>query len=160
MHRHAYCLLRQDVHISLYFTHEIYSRLCCVVCKVGTDTSYPACTSAGTNTPTNRLANALSYFAPNFLCMGLECYFNLFSHIRSHLGKDFFPKEKFEKECPKWTDKYAVYRILAKIFSSSYFVPNNVPEGWDNEMKRWNVSDFKNCIAWVLGRHTENIVSL
>lgn len=94
VHRHAYYLLRQDVHISLYFTHEIYSRLCCVVCKVVTDASYPACTSAGTNTPTNRLANALSYFAPNFLYMGLECYFNLFSHIRSHLGKDFFFQKK------------------------------------------------------------------
>lgn len=45
-----------------------------------------------------------------------------------------------------------------KRFSNSYFVPNNVPETWGYEIKTWNVSDFKNSIAWELDRHTEKVV--
>jgi hypothetical protein len=90
--------------------------------------------------------------------MGLECCFNLFSHVQS-CSRKISSKEKIE-ECPKWTDKYAVYHILVKIYSNSYFVLNNVPKSWGNGMKTWNISDFKNYIAWELGRCTEKVVSL
>ena len=94
----------------------------------------------------------------SFQCMGLECCFNLFYHIPVWGGVSSI--EKFKEECPKWTDKYAVYHILVKICTNSYLVLDNIPESWDNEMTMWNVSDLKNSIARELGRHTGKVVRL